>query len=101
MCVIIFSPCEGNRPSNKTLELCNKANPHGIGIVTQGNKDMYSVSKGLSLELVKKIIEKTSGAIAIHFRYAPQREVIQKICVTHFLVRQKQRLGWTMKQAMF
>lgn len=80
MCVIIFSPCEGNRPSNKTLELCNKANPHGIGIVTQGNKDMYSVSKGLSLELVKKIIEKTSGAIAIHFRYATAGGNSKNLC---------------------
>ena len=80
MCVIIFSPNTGNRPSSKTLELCNKANPHGIGIVTQGSKDMFSVSKGVSLDYVKKTLRNTDGAIAIHFRYATVGGIEDELC---------------------
>lgn len=70
MCVIIFSPSKGSRPSGRTLDLCNKANPHGIGIVTQGSRKMFSVSKGVSMSYLKKTLRNTEGAIAIHFRYA-------------------------------
>lgn len=80
MCVIIFSPNTGNRPSSKTLELCEKANPHGIGIVTQGTRQMFSVSKGVSLDYVKKILKTTDGAIAIHFRYATVGGVQDELC---------------------
>lgn len=80
MCVIIFSPNTGNRPSSKTLELCNKANPHGIGIVTQGSKDMFSVSKGVSLDYAKKTLRNRDGLIAIHFRYATIGAVKDELC---------------------
>lgn len=80
MCVIIFSPNTGNRPSSKTLELCNKANPDGIGVVTQGDAEMYSVSKGISLDMLQKTIDKTDGAIAIHFRYATVGGINDKLC---------------------
>lgn len=80
MCVIIFSPNTGSRPSNKTLELCEKANPHGIGIVTQGSRKMFSVSKGVSLDFVKKTLKNTEGAIAIHFRYATVGGTKDSLC---------------------
>ena len=80
MCVIIFSPCKGSRPSARTLELCEKANPHGIGIVTQGNSKMYSVSKGVSMDYLKKALANTDGAIAIHFRYATVGGIEPELC---------------------
>lgn len=80
MCVIIFSPSTGSRPSHKTLDLCNKANPHGIGIVTQGSRKMFSVSKGISMSYLKKTLRDTEGAIAIHFRYATIGGVEPNLC---------------------
>lgn len=80
MCVIIFSPCAGSRPSSKTLADCEKANPHGIGIVTQGSRQMFSVSKGVSLDYVKKTLRNTDGPIALHFRYATAGGVSNKLC---------------------
>lgn len=80
MCVIIFSPCKGSRPSSKTLELCEKANPHGIGIVTQGSKEMFRVNKGVSLSFVKETLRSTGGAIAIHFRYATAGGIKKSLC---------------------
>ena len=78
MCVIIHCP-KNKRPSKSDLEKCNEANPHGIGIVTQGEK-MFEVNKGISFSSLLKIIGETTGELAIHFRYATAGGQSEELC---------------------
>lgn len=78
MCVIIHCPTN-HRPSVATLEKCEKANPHGIGIVTQGDK-MFEINKAVSFEGLKKILKETTGELAIHFRYATAGGQSEELC---------------------
>ena len=81
MCVIIYCKKDGNRPTRKILNKCEKANPHGIGVAyrKQGS-DMYSVAKGISMETLVRIMDKYDGEIAIHFRYATVGGQAKELC---------------------
>ena len=70
MCIIIYSPNAGFRPSMETLDKCQQANPHGIGIVTMGDDKYFDITKAVSLEHAKNVIDQEQGAVALHFRYA-------------------------------
>lgn len=78
MCVIIHCPTN-KRPSVSDLKKCNEANPHGIGIVTEGDK-MFAINKGISFEALLKIVKEATGELAIHFRYATAGGKGEELC---------------------
>jgi len=78
MCVIIHCP-KNKRPSISTLKKCEESNPHGIGIVTKGEK-MFEVNKGISFDSLAKIVKDSTGDIAIHFRYATAGGQSEELC---------------------
>lgn len=80
MCVIIYSPNSDNRPTMKTLDKCEKANPHGIGVAMAGSKKMFQVNKAISLDYLKHLVRNEEGPLAIHFRFATAGGEGKELC---------------------
>ncbi len=78
MCVILVCP-ETVRPSVQTLKNCERANPHGAGVAWREDGEVWWM-KGLTADELSELIDRISGEIVIHFRWASVGEVTPKLC---------------------
>ena len=78
MCVILVCP-DNVRPNAQTLKNCERANPHGAGVAWREDGEVWWM-KGLSADELSELIDRISGEIVIHFRWASVGGVTPKLC---------------------
>ena len=78
MCVILVCPPD-IRPDRRTLEACQKANPHGAGVGWRQDGKVHWM-KNLGADAVGGLLPQIEGEIVIHFRWASVGGVNPRLC---------------------
>lgn len=86
MCVIITTPGRDQRPTQRQLELCEHANPHGSGLAwLDGRRVRYA--KSLTVPQIHRQLARLEGPAVVHFRIASVGvvcpELLHPFPVTH------------------
>lgn len=78
MCCILYIPEGVKTPSQNTLMLVNRANPHGIGFADAEGNSCKTLDPSAFLLAIKK--RRKESACIIHFRLATHGSVSEKNC---------------------